>query len=846
MARLAALYLCSGAAALVVETTWLRWFRLLFGATAPAASATLVAVFAGHALGAALAARRAPRWRSPLGVYGALELLAAAGALAVPLVLAAGQAASAALYDPLREQPLLLAGLRFALALCATLPAALAFGATLPAIGAAAVRSTAALGARGSALYGWNTAGAALGTALAAFVLPERIGVRATYGVGIALGLGVGLAALALARRGPPAPGAPRPPAARAAVRGRAAAQGAPLALFAALSGFVALGAQVLLVQAFGQVLNQSVYAFGAVLVTVLLALALGAALVAWLEGRRAVDPARVLAFGLGAGGLLLAAFPALFQRASGGLAYLGTALPWPGYLLLALGLAAGAAGPPLLAGALVLPATFALAGRTDERPGEAGRAGTLLGRLSAANTLGAIAGALAAPFVLLPALGLWGAFAGLGATLGLGALAAPGRRRAGRAALLAAGALAVLAFADPLALAPQRLERGEALVAVETGPAGVVAVVDRPDGRLIRADNHYVLGGTAERVHEERQGHLPLLLHPLARRAAFVGTATGISAGAATAHPLESLHLVEITPAVARAARRHFAEANRGVYSDPRAVVVLDDARNFLRATGERFDVVVADLFVPWHSGTGSLYTREHFEAVRAHLRPDGLFCQWLPLYQLGRPEFEIVLRTFLDVFPRAALFRGDFYGRFPIVALVGWAGTPAPAEAVSGAALRLAGAGEADRWIADEAGVWALYVGALAPLAEENRAPQQSDDRPRIEFLAARGHGGEAGRREPFVGAAWAGFAEGVREADARAGHPLYPGLSPAARRAAEGGSWLQLAGALHAAGRDAEAGRALARAAALLPAHLLAEAPADPTAAEVWHALEPAGGG
>ena len=66
----------------------------------------------------------------------------------------------------------------------------------------------------------------------------------------------------------------------------------------------------------------------------------------------------------------------------------------------------------------------------------------------------------------------------------------------------------------------------------------------------------------------------------------------------------------------------------------------MLDDARNFLRATSERFDVIVADLFVPWQAGTGALYAREHFEAARAHLAPGGLFCQWLPLYQLGEPS--------------------------------------------------------------------------------------------------------------------------------------------------------------------------------------------------------------
>jgi spermidine synthase len=827
----------SGAAALVVETTWLRWFQLLFGATAPAASATLVAFFAGQALGAAWGARRAPHWRSPLRAYGLLELAAAAGAVAAPALLAAGDALTRAAYEPLRQQPSLLAAVRFGVALAATLPAAMAFGATLPAVGSAAVQHTARLGSRGSALYAWNTAGAATGAALSAFVLPDLFGVRAGYALGVAASLGVGVAALMLAR-GADAPAPPPPKRPSTSPNAGWAVAGS----FAAVSGFAALAAQVLLVHAFAQILNQSVYAFGSVLVVVLAALAAGAGLVSRLEAGGRVPAERVLGFALAAGSVAWLLFPVVFYAASDGLSYVGTALPWPGYLLLALALVAATAGVPLVLGALVLPATFALAGRASID----GHPGSLLGRLAAANTLGAIAGALAAPWLLLPLFGLFGAFAALAALLALCALLAPGRSDAPlRAGLVTVGALAVLTLGRPLDRPAIRLEPGERLVASETTSAGLVAVVQRHDGLLIRTDNHYVLGGTAEQLHEERQGHLPLILHPAPQRAAFVGTATAITAGAATAHPLERLHLVEIVPAVSRAAASHFAAANRRVHDDPRSVVVLDDARNFLRATAERFDVVVADLFVPWRSGTGALYTREHFAAVRERLQPRGLFCQWLPLYQLDRVEFEMVARTFLDVFPETALFRGDFYGRYPIAALVGFTGRPASAADISASAVRLGRAGESDRWVTDPLGPWSLYVGALGPLRETLAAQAlNTDDRPRIQYRAARGHGGggAAGRHDPFVGEAFARFAEQVRLADAAAGHPLFPDLSRDAARASQGGSYLQLAGALYAQGRQDETGRALAAAAQRLPAHLFRNAPADPSAAEVWHALDP----
>jgi spermidine synthase len=843
------LFLISGAGVLVAETTWMRWFRELFGATAPAASATLVALLAGQAAGAALAARLVPRVRRPLRAYGCLELGAALGTLLVPFLLALCEGATRGVYDALRATPSLLVLLRFSIALLATLPAALCFGATLPAVGAAVLKDIRRLGAVGSALYAANTLGAAVGTALAAFFLPDWIGVRATYAVAILLSAGAGACALSLswgerelgAAPGPPAeaPGPASPPP-----QTEAAGWGSPRGqtALATLSGVGTFAGQVLLIEAFAQIFNGSVYAFGAVLCVVLLTLAAGAAVVALAERRPALDPRTLLGGALALCALGFLSFPARLSRATDGFAYFGTERPWPGYLVGALVTTFETAGVPLFAAGLIFPLTFALAARARREGFDQTSVGSRLGHLLAANTAGCVAGALLAPFVLLPTGGPWSSFILLAGLYALPAVALPdvtAKRRIARDVLFALGWLLVLAFASPVGLPVARLERGESLAFAETSAGGVVAVVDRSDGRILRTDNFSVLGGTREKVHEEREGHLALLLAPAASRVAYVGSATGISAGAALAHPISRLQLVEIVPAVAHAARLFFADANRGVYEDPRTEVVLDDAGNFLRATQAQFDLVIADLFVPWRAGTGSLYTREHFEAVRAHLAPDGVFCQWLALYQLSQEELETIVATFLDVFPRAALFRGDFYGGFPIAALVGFRGSLPSAKEVSAAAARLAAQGERDRWVTDPVGPFALYVGPLAPIAPSlARVPRNTGERPRIEFLAARSHaGGAGGKSEPVVGLAWSRFEDAVRNAPRRAGDDLFPDLPPEARQASEGGAMLQRAGAFWVAGRFDEAGRAFAEASALLPARLLSEAPADPTAAEVW---------
>jgi spermidine synthase len=823
----------------------MRWFRELFGATATATSATLVGVLFGHALGAGSAARLLPGVRRPLRAYGRLELGTALGTLFVPLLLALFQGAARSVYDGMADSPLLLLALRFAIALAVTLPAAACFGATFPAVGTALLRDTRSLGVGGSAIYGANLLGAALGTALAAFYLPDWIGVHGTYAVAVALSGLVGMAALLLARGEeallPPALSAQAAPARSVAPDPRAAGWGSPhgLAALSTLSGVGSFSAQVLLVQAFAQVLNGSVFAFGAVLFTVLGTLAAGAALVALVERRALADPRTLLGGALALSALGFLAFPALLARATDGLAYFGSEGSWPGYLLGALATTFRTAALPLLAAGLVFPLTFALASKASAQDASVG---ARLGQLVVANTLGSIAGALVAPFVLLPTGGIWSSFILLAGLYAVPAMALPDTtavRRVGRDALFVLGWLALLAFANPSRLPESHLEPGEKLLSSETSAAGVVAVVERSDGRLLRVDNYSVLGGTREKIHEEREGHLPLLLAPNAKRVAYLGSATGISAGATLAHPITRLHLVEILPGVARAARRFFADANRGVYEDARTEVVLDDARNYLRSTHQQFDLVIADLFVPWRAGTGSLYTREHFEAVRERLGPDGVFCQWLPLYQLTRGELEIIVATFLDVFPKAALFRGDFYGGFPIASLVGFKGRVPSAEQVASAALRLSAAGERDRWVSDPEGLFALYVGPLAPLSPSlAQVPRNTDDTPRIEFTAARSQrGGVHGQSEPVVGLAFSRFGDEVRSAARRAGDEVFPGLPPEAQNAAEGGALLQQAGALWVAGRFEDASRALAQASALLPARLLSQAEPDPSAAEVW---------
>ena len=205
----------------------------------------------------------------------------------------------------------------------------------------------------------------------------------------------------------------------------------------------------------------------------------------------------------------------------------------------------------------------------------------------------------------------------------------------------------------------------------------------------------------------------------------------------------------------------------------------MLDDGRRWLAATPERFDVIVSDLFIPWHAGTGRLYAREMYATVAQRLAPGGLFAQWLPLYQLTRDEFETIARTFLAVFPHATLWRDDFYADRPIVALVGQLSPrPVTLEHI-GDRLAALPAWARDPLLATPRAVAMLSMGDLAAAPELfAAAPVNTDDRPVIEFRAPRlTRMSAVGDKDWFTGEALGAFYDDVAERLADAPDPLLP---------------------------------------------------------------------
>jgi spermidine synthase len=153
--------------------------------------------------------------------------------------------------------------------------------------------------------------------------------------------------------------------------------------------------------------------------------------------------------------------------------------------------------------------------------------------------------------------------------------------------------------------------------------------------------------------------GHLPALLHPDPRSILIVGCGAGVTAGSFVVHPeVEHITLCEIEPLIPPASARFFAHENHNVVHDPRTRIVYDDARHFVLKTREKFDIITSDPIHPWVKGAATLYSKEYFEACRAHLNPGGLVTQWVPLYDSDLATVQSEIATFLEVFPNGTVW--------------------------------------------------------------------------------------------------------------------------------------------------------------------------------------------
>ncbi len=758
--RVLIIFALSGAAGLIAEIVWSRQLVLVFGNTTQAVSAILAGFFGGMAIGAPIGGRLADRVRSPLRLYGLLEIALAVVVIATPLTFRLINELYRGIYPSLEGSPQALALVRMGLAVLALAPATIMMGATLPSLTRYLTQDGHLSKAFGK-LYAANIMGAILGTLAAGFVLIELLGLTGALAVGAACSAIAGVSALILDRRHPaaatqaaaPDPVAPSPaltPEPTTTVIGRGRVRLALTVAF--VSGLTSLGYQVLWTRMLASGTGNTTYVFTVILALFLIGLAIGALLFNIVRSR-ITDPARLLAAAqVLIGALVLFGLVAIIAR---------PVLVDPSDPIGVVSSLFGEAVVVVLLTTIVLGLTFPAA--STMLADDPTRAGRSTGTFLAVNTLGAIAGSLLVPFLLIPLVGSPKAAAllalvnvAVGAAIALGSPSASGRTRWTTPVLAGVVGIAIVtASLAPAVLVSPNEARLRMVGATIFGTSeDEIATVEA--GQVTSTPELWVAGTsmTLLTIDANLMPVLPLIARPESKRALIVAFGMGTSFRTALTAGLQT-DVIELVPSVPKMFHFYHPDA-AAVLANPAGKVIIADGRNHLELTNDRFDIIVTDPPPPLESsGASVISSREYYEAGRAHLNPGGVMMQWIPYGQTIN-EYKAHLRAFHAVYPEIAiLFGAGGYGTYVLGSDLPISLAPDAIRTVLGRPGVLADLSSpfdsptdtVDGWIAKiEQMTWISGDQVTAFVSD---GPEVTDDRPLSEYFLIRRIMGDGSQR-------------------------------------------------------------------------------------------------
>ena len=639
----------SGFAGLGYQIVWTQQCSLWLGHESAAVLAVVAAFFGGLSLGALLMGPKIERSSHPVRWYAACEVAIALWGIALAMLM-----------SPFNSWALDLIGVQpsstwqWTVAFCGTflllLPATAAMGATLPAM----ERVTAQMRAEGRSLaghYSANTLGAVFGVLATAFWLVPELGLNNTANICISLNLLCAFAALTLL---------PQASIDLKSVSPTISTFPRGTFIRLACTGFLGIGYEVLVVRVLSQVAEDTVYTFAMLLAVYLIGSALGAA----------IYQRHITRFGHAEkmGDNLLCALATACLIGTGSL---WASEPFKSFLLEVLGtsfITAIGAEAALAIAAFGLP-TIVMGALFNHLSTAASNAGVSFGRSLGINTLGAAVAPLLFGVLITPLLGPKLALL----LIAIGYLTLTSQRAWLAPKLLtpALFALALTIWTPPLAFVD--IPEGGQIISYQEGVMAAVSVVEDAEGvSRLRINNRQQEGSSSSLLVDARQALLPLYLHPAPQRVLFLGLGTGMTAFSAAEDPSLQVDAVELLPEVINASQ-HFRQVFADGVSNPRLHLIAADARRYVRASQQAYDVIISDNFHPARSGSGALYTVEHFQAVQNRLSPEGLFCQWLPLHQLDLDTLRSIVQAFISVFPDGRAILASNSLETPVLGLVG-----------------------------------------------------------------------------------------------------------------------------------------------------------------------------
>ena len=670
------LFFFSGMSALMYEVIWMKELTLIMGNTVQSTTTVLSAFMAGLALGSLVFGRLVDKLSiSPLRFYAYLELGIGVFAFAFPFLIKGFQTLYISLHHFLGLSLLVFTILRFIVSFILLLAPTILMGATLPILSKYVEEGYLNIGKKIGLLYAVNTLGAVVGILSTGYLLIGLSGIKSTTNLAIMINLLVALLAFLLGmgeRQKKPE------------LTPELTDDDLPVSLNRIalatyfLSGFAALAYEVLWMRVFIPFLHSSTYSFSTMLAAFLTGLAAGS----WVFSRF-VDRCKSLLSALGwtqlwIGGLTLASILSFLLHYRLFSSYLDLALEdmtITSFLINFLYFFIILIPPCLLMGG-VFPLIIKIISQ-----GTTSRIGSKVGNVYFANTIGAILGSVTAGFIFIPLLGVYRSlvlFIMINILLGL-VLLFFSRVKKEKAARISLGGLlvgivivmtALLGGNVFLTVLKEQVTHKVAendLIYYREGATATVSVVElkRDKARLLLVNSTIITG---KLLTTKLMAHLPLLLHPHPRKALVICFGMGTTFRSLAAHGIE-VQGVELVPEIIDTFPLFYEDAAQ-ILKDPSNKIEINDGRNHLLLTQEQYDIITVDPSPPlYSSGMVNLYTPEFYRLCRDRLTPKGVMCMWFFLPSSHTSEFQMLLKSFMTVFPHTTIWRSPhIHGVFAI----------------------------------------------------------------------------------------------------------------------------------------------------------------------------------
>lgn len=639
----------------ILELAWIRKFSLVFGNLYISTSTVFAALFLGFAAGSYYSLKNIKTVETAYKKFGYFNIIAFSTSIAGYLLFSNHQIVSFFYNLFIIKSPLLLRFLQFIVISIILFPWAFCYGSALPLLSAI----TSSKRKNNVTTYCIFSVSGLAGLVFGAFFLLPSFGLLKTFSFSIAGYLLLGMITLYFSK----------------VYTGRLGIISNPnignynkkdQILFPAVSfflGFCSIGYELLLLKSFSLIDNNSFYSFNIVLVFVLISSIIGSMIILLLSKSKFINNTTTFPILLVVSAVIVSTMPFVFLNVTEGMLPLPYSNSWYKYLSNIIKVSLWTIILPCILTGSLFPL---LIKRVEDT-------GFSIGKVLFFNTSGIIISILSIGLINFY---LWKWVLLLGflysiSSLIYGLLFFSKKINAFLASLVIITLIMVIKIDLPVVWKNASLRGMDVIEKVENG-GDIATLVANGNAAHILVNNQYSVGSNRNIQEKSIQSLLPITIHGNSKNLFFVGMGTGVTAGAALLSDLESVTVCEISSGVEKLARKYFQNYVQGLFNDKRVKIINEDGRIFLSYSKSKYDLIISDMFIPWQSGTAPLYTKDFYISVREHLNTNGLFTQWLPLYQLTMNDFGIIVNTLSEVFGQVTMWRAGFDLNEPAVALV------------------------------------------------------------------------------------------------------------------------------------------------------------------------------